>query len=133
MFHAGTTVNILHSSQAPVGGAISPSGREILLKTYDDIFYWERQQGELLSATLQREATALPYSGEPQGEAICWDKAGSGFYTLSEGVKQPLYYYSREDRDVDARSKAAAAACVKVESLRVVVLALISAYVHYIL
>ncbi|MBL3657826.1 hypothetical protein [Fulvivirga sediminis] len=83
-----------------VGGDISADGSEILLKTYDKILYWKRKEGESIWEALQRKATRLPYIPEPQGEAICWKKDGSGFYTLSEettGYEAHLYFYKRNN------------------------------------
>jgi hypothetical protein len=37
----------------------------------------------------------LPYRGERQGESVCWEVHGNGYYTLSEGANSPLYYYRR--------------------------------------
>ena len=36
-----------------------------------------------------------PYIQETQGESVCWDPKGDGYYTLSEGLNQPIYYYSK--------------------------------------
>ena len=88
-----------------MGGSISPSGEEVLLKTYNEVYYWKRLQGEPLSATLKRTGQSVAYHSEPQGEAVCWDSTGSGYFTLSEGVNQPLYYYAREDGDPNTGSE----------------------------
>jgi hypothetical protein len=40
----------------------------------------------------------LPYSPEPQGEAIAFDAQGGGYYTISEErgkSPQQLFYYKR--------------------------------------
>jgi hypothetical protein len=31
---------------------------------------------------------------EPNGEGIAWSADGRGFYTLSEGKRQPIYYFA---------------------------------------
>ena len=33
---------------------------------------------------------------EPNGEAIAWSADGRGYYTLSEGKRQPIYYFRVE-------------------------------------
>ncbi len=84
-----------------VGGDISPDGQEILLKSYVQMFYWQRPDDTTsLVALLQTEPTVLPYQPEPQGEAVGFATDGSGYYTLSEkqsGIKPRLYFYPRQE------------------------------------
>jgi hypothetical protein len=77
------------------GGDISPSGSEILLKNYGEIFYWSRSGGESIMSALSRSPTRVKYGGEKQGEAIAWSSSGNGFYTASEGQNEPIYYYRK--------------------------------------
>ncbi len=76
---------------------ISRDGRGVLIKTYENVYYWEIREGESLAQSLSRGHDGeLPYVGEPQGEAIGWDAGGSGYYTVSEerdGVEARLYAY----------------------------------------
>src|SRR5687768_12424380 len=67
-----------------VSAAISPDGKEILVKTYFGINYYKRNSGQSIIQALQSAPKNLPYSIEPQGEAICFNKSNTGFYTLSE-------------------------------------------------
>ena len=79
-------------------GDISVSGDEILLKTYLEIYYWPRANGESIQDALSEEPLRLNYTAEPQGEAICFAADGSGFFTLSEMATAddvPLYFYRR--------------------------------------
>ncbi len=81
-----------------VAADISADGKEVLLKDYDNIFYWKRSSTESIPELLKTNPTILNYEREPQGEAIAWDRDGSGFYTLSEtakGIKGRLFYYKR--------------------------------------
>ncbi len=71
-----------------VSGDISSDGREVLLKTYDEIFYWKKWGEESVSELLAKEPIELPYQREKQGEAITWARDGSGFYTLGESSKE---------------------------------------------
>ncbi|HQQ98833.1 MAG TPA: hypothetical protein PLX35_16290 [Cyclobacteriaceae bacterium] len=80
-------------------GSISTDGKEILLKNYEHIYYWRRDNDEPLAQLLQQKPTKLAYTPELQGEAITWAHDGSGFYTLSEngrGERAPLYFYKRK-------------------------------------
>lgn len=79
------------------GGAFSPDGHEILVKNYFFVYYWGAEQ--CLGETVFHNTPALiPYVPEPQGEAICFDRDGKGFYTLSESRQNSpvhLYYYAK--------------------------------------
>ncbi len=75
---------------------ISPNGKQIIIKTYTGVYRLKRSVKKPLEAALQNKLKPLPYTLEPQGEALCWDHKGKGYYTLSEsdGKNQPnLYYY----------------------------------------
>jgi hypothetical protein len=80
-----------------VAGDISIND-EILLKTYDNIYYWKRQQGESIYQTLAKQPKILPYKPEPQGESITWKTDGNGYFTLSErngAIIPDLLFYKR--------------------------------------
>lgn len=81
-----------------VSAALSPNGREIIVKTYPRLLYYKVAAGEKPEAALQTSATVLPYVIEPQGEAVCFSAANNGYFTLSEkgfaGSVQ-LYFYKR--------------------------------------
>jgi hypothetical protein len=53
-----------------VGGDISPSGLEILIKTYPTIYYWNRSSDENLWEVFDEEPVVLPYIEEMQGEGV---------------------------------------------------------------
>jgi hypothetical protein len=81
-----------------VAGDISSDGKEVLLKNYDHIYYWENAGGKTIPEMLQEPAQKVPYEAEPQGESIAWSESLSGFYTISEmnkGKKTYLYFYKR--------------------------------------
>jgi hypothetical protein len=67
-----------------VAADISADGREILVKNYTHVFYWQKEPDESIPSALKREPYSLPYTTEPQGEAIAFDRAGEGYFTLSE-------------------------------------------------
>lgn len=82
----------------PVGGNVGSNGNEILVKTYDKIFYWQHNKNIPLWETLAKAPEIAPYDPvEPQGEAICFDASGN-YFTLSEIVGNEdavLYKYVR--------------------------------------
>lgn len=77
---------------------ISPDGSEVLIKDYENVYYWKRAEAETFSQCIQRAATVLPYKQEQQGEAITFDRQGNGYYTLSESPSKPaeLRFYKRK-------------------------------------
>jgi hypothetical protein len=78
-----------------VGGDVTPSGFEILVKGYTSATLYPRPFGTSLWDALADAGYPVPYTVEPQGEAIAFDGEGSGYFTVSEGISQPVYYYAR--------------------------------------
>lgn len=80
-----------------VAGSISPDGQQVLLKNYKMIYHWKRSAEQTLRDMLAQKPTVLPYDPENQGEAMCWNTTGTGFFTLSEspeaGARSQLRYY----------------------------------------
>ena len=74
-------------------GDISRDGEHILLKSYEKVYYWHRDDNEPIWQTLQKSPKTLPYKVEKLGEAIGFTANGKGYYTTSEGVFSPIYYY----------------------------------------
>ena len=87
------------SSLINTGGAISPTGGEILIRLYYSAKLYPRSAGESVIDALTGSGTSIPLASEPQGEAIGFDSVGLDYYTLSEGVSQPLYHYARTSGD----------------------------------
>jgi hypothetical protein len=74
-------------------GDISKDGSQVLIKSYTKVYYWKRDGNEPIWKTLQKTPGVLPYTQEKQGEAIGFTPDGKGYYTTSEGVYSPIYYY----------------------------------------
>ncbi len=82
-----------------VAGDISVDGSQIIVKNYFMVFYWERQEGELVEDAMRRTPILLPYKPEPQGEAIAFDPLGKSYFTVSEkrfNVDPVLYRYHKK-------------------------------------
>jgi len=76
-------------------GDLSPDGQHLLLRREDGAWMWSRGPGETIAAALANPPRRMPVIGppaEPNGEAIAWSTDGRGYYTLSEGKRQPIYY-----------------------------------------
>ncbi|MCH6200842.1 hypothetical protein MMU07_14755 [Aquiflexum sp. LQ15W] len=86
------------SFRVATAGTVSEDGGEVLIKTYDKIFYWKRSEGQSFPELLATVPLLAPYEREVQGEAICFDEKG-GYFTLSEwsdGIVPELNYYRRK-------------------------------------
>jgi hypothetical protein len=98
-----TTVAVKYGTipfTAATAGDISADGKEILVKTYDKVFLWKRNEGETISDAFMRQPLRVPYAPEVQGEAIAFPEDGSGYFTLSEsrgGVTPVVYFYKRKE------------------------------------
>lgn len=96
------TMELIFRTELPfkniTAGDISVDGKEILLKNYTSIYYWQRIESDELNEAMIGDYTQLDYSAEPQGESIAWSDDNTGFYTLSEkswAQNQVLYFYER--------------------------------------
>lgn len=78
-----------------VGGDVSPDGREVIIRGMFNASLWTRPAGEPLWHAFSGRQVFLPLAQEPQGEAICFDNQGLGYFTISEGVHPALYYFPR--------------------------------------
>jgi len=77
-------------------GAISKKRNLLVLKNRDEVFCWKLKRDELPEKALQSKPVKLPYLKETQGEAICFDAIGKGYFTTSELRKKgnpELRYY----------------------------------------
>lgn len=82
-----------------VAGTVSEDGGEILMKNYRRILYWKNPMHKSIPEVLHEHPAQIPYSVEPQGEAIAWAHDHSGFYTLSEKTRDKksfLFFYKRK-------------------------------------
>jgi len=100
-------VAVLPLGSFPTGGDVSPDGRRVIVRGMFHAMLWERPAGERAAHDGDRaegpaplwhafanKPIGLPIAQEPQGEAICFDSAGRGYFTISEGRNAPLYYFA---------------------------------------
>jgi hypothetical protein len=76
-----------------VAADISKDGKQVLVKSYEKVYYWRRNANEPIWKTMQAKPQELNYQQEKQGEAIGFNADGKGYYTTSEGVFAPVYFY----------------------------------------
>lgn len=82
--------------------AMSVDGTEILIRTYNSVYYIKRAINKPITGALQNgNLIELQVEKEPQGEAICFEAHGGGFFTISEKGSSEfvnLNYYKRLNR-----------------------------------
>lgn len=74
------------------GGATSPDGSCLYLRTYGDVLAWSRDPSRPVEEAFAGPMTVLPSRAEDQGEAIAADE--DGYWTVSEGQGAPLYRFT---------------------------------------
>ena len=77
---------------------ISSNGEHIAIKSYEYIYYWNRDPNESVIEALEREPKRLTYQGETKGEAICWLQNGQRYVTVSElasNISPKFQFYSQ--------------------------------------
>lgn len=96
----GSTVTLRFKGTLPfgwaTGGDISPKGDEMIVRGYANASLWKRPPGSNLWDALKGTAYTVPFVAEPQGEAVGFAADGQGYYTVSEGLNQPIYYFPRQ-------------------------------------
>lgn len=97
-----------------VGGSVSPNNKEIVIKSYSNMYLWRLSATESIEQALMREFNynlETEYVGggrrftspnsEPQGESVCYDASGSSLFHVSELVtaaateNPPLFQMNR--------------------------------------
>lgn len=89
---------LIPGSEMVTGGDISIERNQILLRTYSQVFVWQRGPEQSIAEAISRPPCVAPQRSEPQGEAIGWRLDESGYVTVSEKAHQPIYFFSRSPR-----------------------------------
>ncbi|MHC4214229.1 MAG: lamin tail domain-containing protein [Planctomycetota bacterium] len=81
------------------GGDISLDGDMIIVKTGSSqtiniASIWSRPEGTNLWDAFSGTQCAVELLWEQNGEAVCFDSNGWGYYTTSEELHQPIYYFA---------------------------------------
>ncbi len=77
-----------------VAGDVSPDGRRVIVRSPYNASVWTCPEGEPLWQAFLGKQTGIPLRSEPQGEGICFDARGLGYFTISEGANPTLYYFA---------------------------------------
>jgi hypothetical protein len=96
----GSTTELSEEGTVPLdagalltGGDIAPAGDAVVLRTYGQVYLYERPPGSTIGATLAGARCTGDLAKEPQGEAVTFSADGASYLTMSEGVDQPITTY----------------------------------------
>ncbi|MFT4032097.1 MAG: PE-PGRS family protein [Siphonobacter sp.] len=83
-------------------GDFSPDGKQIILRNYTTLYLWQRDNVNepIQDVIYSSYKLMLPYVFEPQGEAVCFEKNGKGYFTLSEKLPHlptQLFYFAKRE------------------------------------
>lgn len=73
------------------GGAVSPDGTRLALRTYTDLYLWTVRDGDVADALRNGKPTRLPLPREEQGESVAFTPDGRSVLTTSEGLAAPVH------------------------------------------
>ncbi|PZS10813.1 MAG: hypothetical protein DLM55_03210 [Acidimicrobiales bacterium] len=92
---AGGPSNLGTAAQLLItGGAVSPDGKRVALRTYTDAYEWDIADGGISAALASGKSRRTPLAGEPHGAAISYTTDGGGFLTVSGGEGQSLQQWT---------------------------------------
>lgn len=66
------------------GGAVSPNGKQVVLRTYTDAYEWDVKGGNIAKTITSGKPRRTPLPKEPNGEAISFSADGSSYLTVSD-------------------------------------------------
>ncbi|HSW02117.1 MAG TPA: hypothetical protein VLI39_18270 [Sedimentisphaerales bacterium] len=76
-----------------VAGDVSPDGRRVIIRGMFNASLWDRAPGQPLWQAFAGRQTPLPLMQERQGEGICFDARGTGYFTIGEMERPPLHFF----------------------------------------
>lgn len=83
-------------SEATTAADFSPLGNLLAVRTYSDVWLFRRDGSEPLDAAFERDPCDGGAPSEQQGESVGFAIDGGGYFMLSEGTQQPIWYVPLE-------------------------------------
>jgi hypothetical protein len=102
------------------GGAVSPDGSKVALRTLTDAYEWDVTDGNVVAALTNGTPRITPLPSEDQGDAIAYTPDGASFLTVSNSSSavQVMKYKPAAAVAVGSSSKKAAGAPKAPSALR---------------
>lgn len=82
-----------------VAGDVSPDGSRVIIRSVFGASMWNRPAGEPLWRAFSGKQIRLATINEQQGEGICFDAQGTGYFTIGEKMHPPLHYFGPAERN----------------------------------
>lgn len=76
-----------------VAGDVSPDGSRVIIRSMFGASLWVRPAGEPLWRAFSGRQVRLTLMNERQGEGVCFDAQGTGYFTIGEKRQPPLHYF----------------------------------------
>lgn len=76
------------------GGDISRNGKRIALRSQLNAWIWKRATGQSIQEAFSQAPVQVSLGSETIGRALAWDADGTGFFTVSQGADQPIYFHA---------------------------------------
>ena len=73
------------------GGAVSPDGTRVALRTYTDLYLWTVRAGDVGAALRSGRPTRIALPEEKQGESVAFAADGRSLLTTSEGSSAAVH------------------------------------------
>lgn len=89
-----------------VAGDVSPDGRRVIIRGMFNASLWNRTLDQPLWHAFAGRQIPLPLMPETQGEGICFDARGQGYFTIGEMLNPPLHFFGPADPNTPRSSTA---------------------------
>jgi hypothetical protein len=79
--------------QIVTGADVSSDGSLVAVRTYTDVWLWDRAAGRSVPEAMAGEPCQAPAAAEQQGESVALDPDGRGYTTVSEGEHPAVNHF----------------------------------------
>lgn len=94
-----TLVRSLSDLENATSACISPHGTELILRGTSWAWLWQIGAEQSIADAMTGTKVGIPLASEEQGEAVAFEKNGSGYWTVSEGSPVEFWHFSRTSSD----------------------------------
>lgn len=90
-FFSGFSRRLAQGERMATGGAVSPDGRRVFIRTYLEGYEWTIAAGQSLAQALKGKPQQMLLPLMKQGESVCYRADSKAIYLTTEGAHSPLY------------------------------------------
>jgi hypothetical protein len=88
---SGISSRLAMGERMATGGAVSPDGKRVVIRTYLIGYEWKIAPGATIAQALKGTPRQIALPLVQQGESICYSSDGKSLFTTSEKAHAPLY------------------------------------------